>query len=67
MVVTKVQTEAHMRTYKRECTKEYEVITEDKKYLKLEKGKTYQTSTIIDDTVFVFSDFWMPVSIECFK
>lgn len=52
-----------MRTFKRVCITDYEVVAENGDALRLERGKEYVTSTEHDDgTVTVFTGFWVRVS-----
>lgn len=65
-----------MKTYKRICIKDYEVYDKIGNHFKAERGKEYITSDINDapaigpeskeDSVIVFSNYWVPVPIEIF-
>jgi hypothetical protein len=55
-----------VRTYKRICVKAWDIKAENGDFFKVERGKEYMTSDEKDGHVVVFSNFWVPVPVECF-
>ena len=55
-----------MKTYKRICVKTWNIEAQNGDYFKVERGKEYTTSEEKDGHVVVFSNFWVPVPVECF-
>jgi len=51
-----------MTTYYRTCLKDIDLSPN----FKLEKGKKYLTSPIIDDKVTVFAEYWFKISADIF-
>lgn len=55
-----------VKTYKRVCVKTWNIEAQNGDYFEVERGKEYTTSEEKDGHVVVFSNFWVPVPVECF-
>ena len=55
-----------METYNRICITDFELKAQNGDTLRLTRGKEYLTSSEKNGEVTVFTNFWVPVSVDLF-
>ena len=56
-----------MRVEKRKCVKDFDHTDKKGNHFYLRKGKVYTTSLIEDDTLTVFTNYWVKMSASYFS
>lgn len=57
-----------MKVYEAKCVKSWSITAQNGDHFELEQGKNYTIGApAVDQTVMVFSRFWLRVPMNCFE